>query len=422
MLSIENLSVDETFVLNRKYKQISGDGMRVDQDSYFNGVREGAAERSTARYQQALERCVIKLRTVMPAIGLRNPKIGRSDLTWTFCGPFDWVVGFQSGQLWLALQLTGDPVFLNAARARRPVFRQILQNRHARDHDLGFQFSLSCVADWLMTSSHEARELGLRAAEALLSRFRHEGQYLQAWNPRPSHGGVRAEFVAGRMIADTMQNLALLHWAHRETGHSDFREVALSHAATAARHLIREDGTTYHTFIFDSASGEPLRGETHQGYAHESCWSRGQAWMIHGFAQNALTTGAVEDLDTARRLAARAEALMGSDRVPVWDYSVTDSSMLHRDSSAGAIMAAGIYIIANLTSGEESARWTALADRLLDGLLSTCDLTADPKAHGFLNHGAAHVKAGFADNMLPYGDYYFMEALMRSLGHSQFFW
>jgi unsaturated chondroitin disaccharide hydrolase len=158
------------------------DLMKAEQDSYFGGGIGAGAERSSDRYQQALERCVSKLRVVMPVVGLRNPKIGRPDLSWTYCGPFDWVMSFQSGQLWLALQLTGDPVFLNAARARRPAFRQILQNRHARDHDLGFQFSLSCVADWLMTGSSEARELGLRAAEALLARFRHEGQYLQAWN------------------------------------------------------------------------------------------------------------------------------------------------------------------------------------------------------------------------------------------------
>ena len=396
--------------------------MSAERDSYFGGVSEKAALRSTERYQQTLERCVAKLRSTMPIGGLRNPKIGSPDLTWTYCGPFDWVMSFQSGQLWLALQLTGDPVFLNAARARRQAFRRILQNRHARDHDLGFQFSLSCVADWLMTGSPEARELGIRAAEALLARFRHEGQYLQAWNPRPTHGGARAEFVAGRMIADTVQNLALLHWAHRETGHVDYSEVALAHAATAAKHLVRKDDTTYHTFVFDSASGEPLRGETHQGFANESCWSRGQAWMIHGLAQSALTTGDQMTLDIARRLAAKALALMGDDAVPVWDFGLNDGSPAYRDSSAGAIMAAGIYIIAGLTTGDETARWIAYGDRLLDGLLTTCDLTNNPAAHGLLNHGAAHVKAGFADNMLPYGDYYFMEALMRSLGHTQFFW
>ncbi|MBZ6079043.1 glycoside hydrolase family 88 protein [Microvirga puerhi] len=396
--------------------------MRAQLDSYFGVLTEAGATRSTDRYQRALERCLERLRDVMPIVGLRNPKIGRPDLTWNYCGPFDWVVSFQSGQLWLALQLTGEPIFLNAARARRPIFRQILQNRHARDHDLGFQFSLSCVADWLMTSSPEARELGLRAAEALLARFHEEGQYLQAWNPRTTHGGSRAEFVAGRVIADTMQNLALLYWAHQETGHADFRDAALAHAATTARHLVRSDGTSYHTFVFDTVSGAPLRGETHQGFADESCWSRGQAWMIHGFAQCALTTGDKEALDIARRLAAKAEALMGQDPVPVWDYCITEDTPAYRDSSAGAIMAAGVYIIASLTTGAEAARWNAFGDRLLDGLLTTCDLTTNPAAHGLLDHGAAHVKAGFTDTMLPYGDYYFMEALMRSLGHTQFFW
>lgn len=396
--------------------------MRAERDSYFESVNRLGLTRSTDRYQQALERCVAKLRATMPIIGLRNPKIGRRDLTWNYCGPFDWVVSFQSGQLWLALQVTGDPVFLNAARARRPVFRQILQNHYARDHDLGFQFSLSCVADWLMTSSPEARELGLRAAEALLARFHQEGQYIQAWNPRPTHGGSRAAFVAGRIIADTTQNLALLHWAHRETGHADFRDVAVAHAATTAKHLVRNDDTSYHTFVFDPASGEPLRGETHQGFAHESCWSRGQAWMIHGFAQCALSTGDEGALTIARRLAAKAEALMDRDQVPVWDYRLDDGSPAHRDSSAGAIMAAGAYMIAGLTTGDEAARWTAFGDRLLDGLLATCDLTTNPAALGLLNHGAANVPAGYSDNMLPYGDYYFMEALMRALGHTQFFW
>ena len=144
--------------------------------------------------------------------------------------------------------------------------------------------------------------------------------------------------------------------------------------------------------------------------------------MIHGFAQCALSTGEPLYLDTARRLAAKAEALMGDDTVPVWDYAVPDPRNAPRDSSAGAIMAAGLHILARLTEGDEAARWSGFGDRLLDGLLDSCDLTLNPAAHGFLAHGAAHVRAGHSDTMLPYGDYFFMEALMRSLGHTEFFW
>lgn len=174
--------------------------------------------------------------------------------------------------------------------------------------------------------------------------------------------------------------------------------------------------------MFDSSSGQPLRGETHQGYADESCWSRGQAWLIHGFAQCAVTTGRTDFLDASRRLAGKAEVLMGDDAVPAWDYLVPDLCQAPRDSSASAIMAAGVFILADLCEPDEAARWRAFGDRLLGGLLDHCDLTQAHGALGLLAHGAAHVKVGFADNMLPYGDYYFMEALMRSLGHNQFFW
>lgn len=85
-------------------------------------------------------------------------------------------------------------------------------------------------------------------------------------------------------------------------------------------------------------------------------------------------------------------------------------------------MAAGLFLLASQTEGEEAARWRRFALRCLNGLIETCDLTCDPQAEGLLGHGAAFVTAGRSDTMLPYGDYYFMEALMRAQGHTEFFW
>lgn len=395
--------------------------MNIDANLYFTAMEPAALTHDPARHQAALNRCVQKLRDTMPVIGLRNPKIGLPGHRWSYCAPFDWVVSFHAGQLWLALQLTGDPVFLNAARARRPVFRWILQNRQAQDHDLGFQFSLSCVAEWLMTSDPEPRAMALEAASLLLGRYRAEGRYLQAWNAIAPHGGFDPHHASGRIIADTLQNLALLYWAAGETGRADFREAADGHAETALAHLVRADDTSFHTFLFDPTTGAPIRGETHQGFADASCWSRGQAWLIHGYAQTARTTGNPGFLDAAKRLAVRAEGLMGADTVPAWDYMAPGGKTAPRDSSAGAVMAAGAYLIAE-QSPTDATRWRDFGDRLIGGLLDTCDLTGDPDALGLLAHGAAHVDSGFSDTMLPYGDYYFMEALMRSLGHNQFFW
>lgn len=395
--------------------------MKIEAKTYFAATEPASVTRAERRHQQALERCIDKLRATMPVIGLRNPKIGLPDNRWIYCAPFDWVISFHAGQLWLALQLTGDAAFLNAARARRPAFRTILRHKQAQDHDLGFQFSLSCVAEWLMTAESEPRAMALEAASLLLGRYRAEGRYIQAWNAVAPHGQVDPHHASGRIIADTMQNMALLYWAHAETGRSDFKEAADGHAQTSLATLVRADDTSFHTFLFDPVTGQPLRGETHQGHADDSCWSRGQAWLIHGYAQSARATGNPDYLEAARRLAAKAEQLLGDDAVPAWDYMAPDRAGAPRDSSAAAVMAAGVYMIAQL-SPADAGRWRDFGDRLIAGLLDHCDLTTDPAALGMLGHGAAHVGSGYSDTMLPYGDYYFMEALMRSLGHSNFFW
>lgn len=389
--------------------------------SYFSDDPKGFAE-SKPTYHAALLRCVQRLREVLPVAGLRNPKIGNHDNNWNWCDGPDWVMGFLSGELWLAYQLTGDPTFAAAAKARRGGFRQMLDDRKASDHDLGFVFSLSSVAEWQLTSDPIARAMAIEAARSLVSRFREDGQYIQAWNPVGPHDRVQARFSNGRMIADTIQNLALLHWAHRQTGVTDFRDVADLHEATSLRHLVRGDDTTFHTFCFDPATGEPLRGETHQGYADTSCWARGQAWLIHGFANCYRVTGNAASRVAAIRLARKFEALLGANTVPVWDFALPADGSHPVDSSAAAIAAAGVFMLASLVPAREAAQWADFGCRLLDGLLAEYDLTTDPNAMGFLAHGAGHVPAGRSDAMLPYGDYYFMEALMRAQGHTAFFW
>ncbi|MDB5888794.1 MAG: hypothetical protein JWM03_1666 [Rhodocyclales bacterium] len=357
----------------------------------------------------------------MPVIGVRNTKIGRKDFSWDYGNIGDWALGFHAGQLWLAYQLTGEARFSNNARARRPAFDALLRNPARHDHDLGFQFSLSCVADWLMTGDEKARSMALSAATALSARFQIAGAYLQAWNAEP-RDPARTALVAGRVIADSMENIALLHWACVETGNAFLGEIAQKHAETVRQRIVRADGSSFHTFVFDPASGEPLRGETYQGFAHDSCWSRGQAWLIHGFALAYRRSGDPRDLETAIKLAVKAESLLGDQEVPPWDYCLPDGEVRHLDSSAGAITAAGVLLLASLIPTQEPSRWRAFGNRLIDGLLEKCDLTRNPDALGMLDFGAANVNKGFSRNMLPYGDYFFMEALMRALGHTQFFW
>ena len=49
-------------------------------------------------------------------------------------------------------------------------------------------------------------------------------------------------------------------------------------------------------------TGEPRFGRTAQGYSDSSCWARGQAWGVYGFALSFHHTGDRSFLDTSCRL------------------------------------------------------------------------------------------------------------------------
>lgn len=378
-------------------------------------------ESRTICYEQALQQVCSAIIRNIRKVGDRNPKIGvPGTVQYQFCPPSDWVSGFWSGQLWLAYKVTGETTLKNSASMRRNYFKNLIAHPDWLDHDLGFQFSLSSVAEYKLTGDEECKTLALQAADALLSRFRRVGKYIVAWNETHELG---LEKTQGRTIIDSLQNLALLFWASDVTSNPVYREAAIQHADTLEKHIIREDYSTYHCFLFDPATQQPLRGETFQGYADESCWARGQSWAIHGFAQIFEHTGDIKYLETAKNLADYAIDHLPEDGIPLWDFNLPKNQPQYRDSSAAAIIAAGLLLIATYCEdGAEQARYREAGKDILAALIKQCDLSSDPEAEGLLSEGASFVNAGLCDNMLPYGDYYFVEALMRANGYTDFFW
>ncbi|SDJ55177.1 glycoside hydrolase family 88 protein [Aliiruegeria lutimaris] len=375
-------------------------------------------------FEQALDRAVTKISDLIPVFGLRNPRIGENGTqSYQFCISDEWVASFWSGQLWLAYSLTGEERFKNSARMRRPYFQTVLERPDWHDHDLGFLFSLSCVADWKLTGNEHSREMALRAADFLAARRRQPMRFVMCWNPMRRDPPEFAAQKVGTLNIDSMQAMALLFWAHEQTGQASFADIAHMHLATSAEYLVRDDCSSFHAYEFDPRTGAPVKGFTHQGLSDDSCWSRGQAWAIHGFAQSYLYSGRQEYRDMSARMADYIADKLPEDGVPLWDYDLPDNMHPYRDSSAGAVTAAGLYALAQgFGHGPEAERYTALADRILLGLVQTCDIAGRPEAQGLLEKGAAFVDLDRSDNMLPYGDYYYVEALMRAVGHTEFFW
>lgn len=322
----------------------------------------------------------------------------------------NWLAGFWTGMLWLAYAATSDPAMRRKAESLLPSFARRLNDRVNLTHDLGFLFSLSAAAQWRLTGDERARDLALQAADELLARYRPQYGAIQAWD---------GDENAGRIIIDSMMNLPLLFWASEQTGDRRYRDAAASHAETSLRYLLRADGSTYHTYFFEPASGRPIGPKTHQGWSTDSLWARGQAWAIYGFALAGEWLGESRFLDAAERAANRFLAEMPGEGVPLWDLRLPAGQPRWRDSSAGAIAASALLRLSDLRG---SALHRAAARKLMDALEATC-VVADREAEGLLDHGALHVPKGWAtDEYLIFGDCFWLEALLASEGRGVDLW
>lgn len=322
---------------------------------------------------------------------------------WEYARNGGWVGGHWVGLLWLAFAQTRDSFFERSAR----VWAAQLARRQndTSTHDLGFLFKLSHVLGWQITGDAAFKLPALNAARTLLRRFNDKGQFIRAW------GALDSEQHRGRAIIDTLMNLDLLYWATRETGEVLFAQIATAHAHTALKYQVRKDGSTAHTMDFDPDTGEFIGQGTHQGLSATSCWSRGQAWAVYGFAETYRNTGEVIFLDAARHCATYALQHLPTDRVPYWDY---DSPLIPndvRDSSAAAILAAGLFVLAD-SDNTNAVHWRAEAIRILQSLWENYSSrgTNEPS---ILIHATRSKPHGAMDSGLIYGDFYFMEALSR---------
>lgn len=322
----------------------------------------------------------------------------------------DWTNGFWSGMLWLCYEYSGDEAYREAARLTVKSFKQRMEQHIVLDHhDIGFLYTLSSQAQWVVERDEEARELTLQAADVLLRRWREKGQYIQAWGlPGDANHG-------GRMIIDCLLNLPLLFWAYQQTGDERYREVAIKQADQSLRYLVRGDDSSYHTFVFNTETGEALGGATHQGYTNGSTWARGQAWGVYGFALAYRYTGNKPYLDTAKRMASYFISKLPEDHVAYWDFDIPVEEGTYRDSSASAIVAAGLVeLMSQLDNTDpDYAEFEAKLKLSMTSLVRNYS-TMGEEAEGLLKHGSYYVRGNTApDDFMIWGDYFYLEALMR---------
>lgn len=331
----------------------------------------------------------------------------------------EWTTSFFAGMLWLLYEHTGEEGYLAVLdRHLESFYERVEKPGYVDLHDLGFLYSLSCYPAAVLRDNERARACFLKAADYLKARYFPRAGIIQAW------GNLNDPENRGRMIVDCLLNLPLLYQAARMTGDRSCYEMALSHARQAQRYLVRPDNSTYHTFYMDVETGAPRFGSTAQGYSDSSCWARGQAWGIYGFALSYAHTGDRSFLDTACRLLDYFLAHLLEDGVCYWDLCFTEGDQ-PRDSSAAAIVCCGILELLKhlpLTHPRRGAYEAALTRTVL-ALSEGYTTRSLPKADGLLLHGVySKPDNRGVDECTIWGDYYYMETLFRLLYGSCDYW
>ncbi len=367
----------------------------------------------------AMDRVADQVRCNMEYLGTRFPSSATRNQTYEVIDNIEWTDGFWTGLLWLCYEYTGDDAFKNLALKNVDSFLNRVEKRIELDHhDLGFLYSLSCVAGYKLTGSAEGRKAGLLAADKLMERFQEKGGFIQAWGEL----GARDNY---RLIIDCLLNIPLLHWAFLETGKPVYRNAAMRHYEAACNNVIRDDASAYHTFYFDPETGEPLKGVTRQGYSDDSAWARGQAWGIYGIPLNYRYVKDDSAFNLFKGMTNYFLNRLPEDEVCYWDLIFTDGSNQSRDSSAAAIGVCGIHEMLKYLPEVESDKNTYrhAMHCILRSLMERYTAPEIKPGNPVLLHGVYSWHSGKGvDEGNIWGDYYYMEALMRFYKDWNLYW
>ena len=368
------------------------------------------ADRVLLFAQQQLERSATH-----PAISTTQYPKASTDGSWRLVpntARIDWVQGFFPGQLWFMYEQGRDPVWRSRADAWTRSLE--LQKSHPDitqlTHDLGFKFFTSYGNAYRLTGDDSYRQVLLTAAGSLVRRFNPTVGVIDCcdWNSR----------WTVPLVTDTMMNLELLFWASRNGGDPAWSDMALRHALKTAADMIRPDGGTWHVVDYNT-SGGILRKETFQGYSNASTWSRGHAWAIHGFTMAYRYTRDERMLRAAQQVTDYYLARLPADSVPHWDFDAPADQQA-KDSSAAAVVASALLELSTFVTDPTTAqRYRSAALAMLDSLSSPAYLADGTGSPGILLHGVAFYRTPIKptgediDRSLIYGDYYFIEAVLR---------
>lgn len=341
-----------------------------------------------------------------------------------------WTDGFYIGIFNIAYLLTGNEEFKKIADSYRPFLERRIANTDEineqynylkLDHDVGFIFLPTTGFNYKLNPNENDKQILIKAADVLIERYNEKGKFIRAWDTWK--WDTDEQFIKekkGKAIIDSMMNIPLLFQIAEITGNSNYREVAVNHARTLAKYIVRDDGSTFHSFNFKHETGEPICGRTVQGYSDDSCWSRGQAWAVYGFSLAYKYMRDENILNVADKCTEYFINNLDSVDMPCWDFKAKDEPFAPWDASAACICASGLLELYEIT---KDSKYNNYAERLIKSIEKFALTTNYPKCQPLILHST--VGSAYRENdkntllnktigqAVVYADYFYMECLMK---------
>lgn len=338
----------------------------------------------------------------------RNILNGQSDWNLVPVRIQEWTAGFWPGILWYNYENKNSEDALSAARYYTDLLEP-LTTLPAYDHDLGFQLFCSYGNGYRLTGDDKYKQIILNAADTLATLFNPRAGTILSW-PRE----VEPNNWPHNTIMDNMLNLEMLYWAAANGGNKELYDIATKHAETTMKYQFREDGSNYHVVVYDTIDGHFIKGITHQGYADETMWARGQAWAIYGYTMVYRETRDKKFLRFAEKITDVYLKRLPEDYVPYWDFDAPNIPDEPKDASAAAITASALLELALLEDTPAKAKEYQDAALKMLISLSSDEYRSGEKNSAFLLRSVGHKPNGSEVNAsINYADYYYIEALTR---------
>ncbi|MFS4484110.1 glycoside hydrolase family 88 protein [Hyunsoonleella sp. 2307UL5-6] len=317
----------------------------------------------------------------------------------------DWTSGFFAGNFWQIYMLTGNKAFKERAKIWTAFVEK--EKFNGGTHDMGFKIFCSFGNGLTVEDNQDYRDIIVKSARTLSTRYNPHIQSIRSWDFNKD----KWQFP---VIIDNMMNLELLFEAAKISGDSTFYSIAVNHANTTMKNHFRKDHSTWHVLDYDTISGQVRDRVTHQGINDDSAWARGQGWAINGYTTVYRYTKDKKYLDRAINTADFFinHKDLPEDGIPYWDFSHPDIPNIPRDVSAATVVASGLVELYQYTKNEAYLNYSK---KVVNSLKSTnYILPKDLNIPFILNHSFGDwSKRHEMDEPIVYGDYYFLQTLLR---------